>query len=328
MADSTTPSQSENAPDPVGEDIDGEYEVEETYDEVMQDNQDIIDSPDSSSDDGCTDQEKELVSLLLHIDTTDMPNLDEERDPYIERYYHLKEGHADHSRPFDDDARTEATKKFKKDLNQLVLDGRPVLPESVRTGRFAISPIDTGPKPPPLDPEIRRLLIDFCELHEQAILAAIMSNSRTKTKRIFLKHTPVEYMWDDDQNSPHKRNCEPLYVTFDSYRASFEPAAAAEYIMDYIRFEFDDDLPRFINDLTFVVVIVYLRLHQGHLESCGPECEHREEMGARMRAMHYYGCLEGQVARQGFSLAENLYEHVQVVVPVNTRRANVPIVMR
>ena len=241
-----------------------------------------------------TDMEIELVTLLLHIDTHDFPELEVYRDQFIPEYFKLKQqvekergveqpGHQ--AIEFDDWNRLMATHELKSDLQTLILEGRTSNLRNTQTNGASSK----------IHPHVRHLLIDFCEKHEIEILRSLMESRWPQ----LLKHTRgYEHLGKD------------LSHTFNAWR-QFGDADQLEYIMHHIRYQRDNNITRFVDDLTFLITNVYLKLHEGH-EDCDDECDYREKMGAKLRALYFYGCLDADVP--GTFLRDILEYHIEDVV--------------
>ncbi|RPB24242.1 hypothetical protein L211DRAFT_837618 [Terfezia boudieri ATCC MYA-4762] len=217
------------------------------------------------------EREENLLSLLLHPDTSEFPELDDYRESFIQNYFHLKQ-RIEHERKgkvycegeFDAWSREVATLELKADLQQVVLEGRPQNRQDHGYGIQA------------LHPAVHNMIIELCEEHEGAVLGVVM---KSRWDRV-LRHVPpyVEHAGED------------LDIPFEAYIRAREPQEVA-YVQQHIRLRKDNSTIRFIDDLTFLLVQVWMRLHDGHELYCTSRCTYREEMGARLRALYVYGCL-------------------------------------
>lgn len=226
-----------------------------------------------------SDQEVELISLLLHINTGDLPNLGEYREIFITEYFHMKRkleqqqnGEKVTKVEFDGWNRHMVAHELKIDLQRLVLEGR-------RRGPGYRGAAHAQGHNFQLNRDVRNLLIAFCEEHERAVLCVLMESSW----RTVLRHAPGYY--DEHLGEDLTSNFKSWIQAPGKYEV--------DYIQNYIRLQRDNDIARFMQDLSFLLVEIYLKLHEGHELYCGEECDYREEMGAKLRALFVYGCLGG-----------------------------------
>ena len=251
-----------------------------------------------------SDKEVELISLLLHINTGDLPNLGEYREIFITEYFHMKRSLEKQQNEgkvmkieFDDWNRHMVAHELKIDLQRLVLEGRP----GNRDNHTLIHNFQLGM-------EVRNLLIAFCEEHERAILCALMESHWPKV----LRHTPgYEHLGED------------LTSNFKSWIQA-PGKYEVDYIHKHIRLQSDNDIARFMQDLSFLLVEIYLKLHDGHELYCGEECDYREEMGSKLRALYVYGCLGSEEfhkdGESNTQLKQLLEQHITEVVPPSTAK--------
>lgn len=245
--------------------FDSEADYQECHDRIRS----------SSFGETFSDKEVELISLLLHINTGDLPNLGEYREVFITEYFHMKRrleqqqqnGEKVAKIEFDGWNRHMVAHELKIDLQRLVLEGRK------RATEYHDN--NTPSHNAQLNMEVRSLLIAFCEEHERAILCVLMESSW----RTALRHVPgCEHPGED------------LTSDFKSWIQA-PGKCEVDYIHEHIRLQRDNDIARFMQDLSFLLVEIYLKLHEGHELYCGEECDYREEMGAKLRALFVYGCL-------------------------------------
>ncbi|KAF8429264.1 hypothetical protein EV426DRAFT_673481 [Tirmania nivea] len=247
------------------------------------------------------EREENLLSLLLHPDTSDFPELDDYRENFIRNYFHLKQ-RIEHERngkmyreaEFDGWSREVATLELKADLQQLVLEGRR--PQHGQVNGHGIRA---------LHPAVRDLIIELCEEHQGAVLDAIM---KSRWNRV-LRHVPhyIEHPGED------------LETPFKAWIRASGPQEVA-YVHQHLRMRKDNNITRFIGDLTFLLIQVWMKLHEGHELYCTSQCTYREEMGARIRALYVYGCLAPANHNSGqpnISLQEILEQHVTDGVPLH-----------
>lgn len=246
------------------------------------------------------EQEENLLSLLLHPDTSDFPELGDCRESFIQNYFHLKQ-RIEHERKgkvyreaeFDGWSREVATLELKADLQQLVREGRR--PQHGQTD---------GHDTRVLHPAVRDLIIELCEEHQGAVLGAVMKSRWHRA----LRHVPsyVEHTGKDLENP------------FKAWVRASGPQEVA-YIRQHLRLRKDNSIIRFMSDLTFLLVQVWMKLHEGHELYCTNQCTYREEMGARIRALYIYGCLSPTNHNDRWpstSLQEILEQHLTDGVPL------------
>jgi len=246
------------------------------------------------------EREENLLSFLLHPDTSDFPELGDYRESFIQIYFHLKQ-RIEHERKgelyseagFDGWSREVATLELKADLQQLVLEGRR--PQHGQVNGYRIRA---------LHPAVRDLIIELCEEHQGAVLGAVM---KSRWNRI-LRHVPsyVEHAGED------------LETPFKAWVTAGQPQEVA-YVQQYLRLSKDNSIIRFIGDLTFLLVQVWMKLHEGHELFCTSQCTYRDEMGARLRALYVYGCLAPASHNDGqpnTPLQEILEQHLTDGVPL------------
>lgn len=249
-----------------------------------------------------TNQEMELITLLMHIDTEELPELGDYRRGFFSAYFHLKQriehekrGQEYREIEFDAWNRHIATFELKADLQKLILEGRRRRPGQ---------PLTNGQEQR-LHRHIRDLLINFCEGHQKAIL----SNLMTSRWRKVLRHVPG-----------YEHPGEDLTINFKSWiRAPGQQEV--EYIQHHLEYKNDHNMIRFLGDMTFLMVEVWLKLHEGHELHCGNECDYREQMGAKIRALYVYGCLASANGDGGANtpLKEILDRHIVEVIPLGPR---------
>ncbi|KAF8467375.1 hypothetical protein BDZ91DRAFT_848584 [Kalaharituber pfeilii] len=215
-----------------------------------------------------TSIEQELMTLLLYIDTNGFePHFHIYRESFIRDYHNLKQTmvHERGGAPnfdFDGWARHMSTIELKVDIQTLVLHGRKA---NSCNGQDGV---------PDLDPRLLNLLINFCQETAFCILQEVMLAQ-----------------WNKDLG--HASACEHLGKNFSwRFKAWRQPCMEEEidYIKRYIRFDRDNNLVRFMDDLMFLLTEIYLKLHDGHA-NCNQGCVYRTKMGAKLRALFFYGCL-------------------------------------
>jgi len=254
----------------------------------------------ASFGDGFDEREENLMSLLLHPDTSDFPELDDYREIFIRNYFHLKQciehkkkGEVYREVEFDGWSREVATLELKADLKQLVLEGRRQQHEQAN-----------GHGTRALHPAVRDMIIELCEVHQGAVLGAVMKSRWNEV----LRHVPpyVEHPGED------------LETPFKAWVRASGPQEVA-YLQQHLRLRKDNSTIRFIGDLIFLLVQVWMKLHEGHELYCTSRCTYREEMGARIRALYVYGCLAPDSHHDGrpnSSLQEILDQHLTDGVPL------------